>query len=176
MAGEKEWRMEEAKKRRGEEARGGEAEEGRREGPRVHNPLTDSFVEWLTAQCATLEPEQRGAAMTVGIISPLTYSHHYPPSSPPPQHPCFTTLPWTGSSGTGQVSVVFTLSFRAHPGTLLCLRRDCPLLQMTQLGEGGGGCWWGRWGGGGCGKQQGGCTQTHAGHVHKQMHPRMTHA
>lgn len=70
-----------------------------------------------------------------------------PPLVPPPQHPCFTTLPWTGSSGTGQVSVVFTLSFRAHPGTLLCLQRDCPLLQMTQLGEGGGGCWWGTWGG-----------------------------
>lgn len=98
MTGEKEWRMEEAKKRRGEEARGGEAEEGRREGPRVHNPLTDSFVEWLTAQCATLEPEQRGAAMTVGIISPLTYSHHYPPSSPPPtpllHHPPLDRVKW----------------------------------------------------------------------------------
>lgn len=94
------------------------------------------------------------------LTNPLPH-HLITTSSPPP--PSLSI----GSSGTGQFLLFPCSLFNAHPEARF-VSHDCVVLQimLNVLMEGKG-----RWRGiehhGDVGKRRGGCTQTHAGHVHK---------
>lgn len=101
--------------------------------------------------------------MTGGIIA-----YKSPPT--PPHHHLITPTPSLsiGSSGTGQFLLFPCSLFNAHPEARF-VSHDCVVLQIMlnvlMEGKSGGGVpritgMWGREG-------EGGCTQTHAGHVHK---------
>lgn len=106
---------------RGEKASGGEGEKERREGPQIHNPLTDSFVEWLTAQCATLEPEQREG----GRHDWRDYLFHGLQLHPPTHHHLITPPSLIGSSGSGQF-----LLFSCSAKKKTFVSHDCVVLQI----------------------------------------------